>query len=95
MKLLLKTDAKTIFERATVRFSLLFVLCIGLGDIETANAQDKLRPNVLFIAVDDLTAWVTHLGRNPQAKTPNIDRLAKMGTTLLLAAVAGRFIVGS
>ena len=44
-----------------------------------ATADDK--PNVLFIAVDDLNHWVTHLGRNPQAKTPNIDRLAEMGVT--------------
>ena len=36
-------------------------------------------PNVLFIAVDDLNHWVGHLERNPQASTPNIDRLAKMG----------------
>ncbi len=41
----------------------------------------KDQPNVLFIAVDDLNHWVSHLGRNPQAKTPNIDRLAAMGTT--------------
>ena len=39
------------------------------------------RPNVLFIAIDDLNHWVGHLGRNPQTKTPNIDRLAKMGVT--------------
>ena len=39
------------------------------------------RPNVLFIAIDDLNHWVTHLGRNEQAKTPNMDRLAKMGVT--------------
>lgn len=37
------------------------------------------RPNVLFIAIDDLNHWVGHLGRNPQAQTPNIDRLAEMG----------------
>lgn len=36
-------------------------------------------PNVLFIAVDDLNHWVGYLGRNSQAKTPNIDRLARMG----------------
>ena len=39
------------------------------------------QPNVLFIAVDDLNHWVTHLGRNPQAQTPNIDRLARMGVS--------------
>ena len=34
------------------------------------------RPNVLFIAIDDLNHWVGHLGRNPQPRTPAIDRLA-------------------
>ena len=37
------------------------------------------RPNVLFIATDDLNHWVGYLGRNPQTKTPNIDRLAARG----------------
>src|SRR4029078_9404763 len=37
------------------------------------------KPNVLFIAVDDLNHWVGYLGRNPQTKTPNIDRLAARG----------------
>jgi arylsulfatase A-like enzyme len=53
-----------------------------------AIAEKAERPNVLFIAVDDLNAWVTHLGRNPQAKTPNIDRLANMGTTFSRAYCA-------
>jgi arylsulfatase A-like enzyme len=35
----------------------------------------------LFIAVDDLNSWVTHLGGHPQAITPNIDRLAARGVT--------------
>jgi arylsulfatase A-like enzyme len=34
---------------------------------------------VLFIAIDDLNHWVGHLGRNPQTRTPNIDRLAREG----------------
>ncbi|HSJ01295.1 MAG TPA: sulfatase, partial [Verrucomicrobium sp.] len=33
-----------------------------------------------FIAVDDLNHWVGYLGRNAQTKTPNLDRLAAMGT---------------
>src|SRR5829696_753413 len=37
------------------------------------------RPNVLFIAVDDLRDWVGYLGQHPQAKTPNLDRLAARG----------------
>lgn len=44
------------------------------ADKPTAN-----RPNVLFIAVDDLNHWVGYLGRNPQTKTPNIDKLAARG----------------
>ena len=35
------------------------------------------KPNVLFITVDDLNDWVGCLGGNPDAKTPNLDRLAK------------------
>lgn len=37
------------------------------------------RPNVLFIAVDDLNDWVGCLGGHPQAHTPHIDALAKRG----------------
>ncbi len=38
------------------------------------------RPNVLFIAIDDLNDWVGGLGGHPQARTPNLDRLAARGT---------------
>ena len=41
------------------------------------GASDKV--NVLFIAIDDLNDWVGCLGGHPQARTPNIDRLAKRG----------------
>lgn len=37
------------------------------------------RPNVLFIAVDDLNDWIGCLEGHPQALTPNIDRLANAG----------------
>src|SRR5262245_9669178 len=46
------------------------------------------RPNVLFIAVDDLNHWIGHLGRNDQTKTPNIDRLASRGVTFARAYCA-------
>src|SRR5215470_12925782 len=52
------------------------------------GADQYKKPNVLFIAVDDLNHWVGHLGRNPQTKTPNIDRLAKMGVTFTRAFCA-------
>ena len=41
----------------------------------------KERPNVLFIAVDDLHDWVGHLGGHPQARTPQIDRMAERGVS--------------
>jgi choline-sulfatase len=37
------------------------------------------RPNVLFIAVDDLNDWIGCLGGHPDAQTPNLDRLADRG----------------
>lgn len=45
----------------------------------TLHGAEPKPPNVLFIAVDDLRDWVGYLGGHPQAKTPNIDRLADRG----------------
>ena len=36
-------------------------------------------PNVVLIICDDLNDYVETLGGHPQAKTPNIDRLANKG----------------
>ena len=41
--------------------------------------DNKKRPNVLFIAVDDLNDWGGSLGGNKAAITPNMDRLFKEG----------------
>jgi len=48
-------------------------LSLSLGHAATG------RPNVLFIAIDDLNDWVGCLGGHPQVRTPNIDRLARRG----------------
>ena len=53
------------------------ILILGLVMLSPGLAQE--RPNVLFIAVDDLNDWVGCLGGHPQAKTPNIDGLAESG----------------
>src|SRR5512135_270556 len=52
--------------------------CLNLASAAEA-VRLPAKPNVLFIAIDDLNHWVGYLGRNPQTKTPNIDRLAKRG----------------
>ncbi len=44
-----------------------------------ANVKAKQRPNVLFIAIDDLNDWTDTLKGNPQARTPHMDRLASKG----------------
>lgn len=49
--------------------------------LQAADDRNDRRPNVLFIAVDDLNHWVGHLGRNVQTRTPAIDRLAEMGVS--------------
>lgn len=60
-------------------------LCCVFSSISSAQSDDRQRPNVLFIAVDDLNDWVGHLGGHPNAKTPNIDRLAKRGVSFTRA----------
>ncbi len=63
-------------------------LWAGARTAVASAAAAPAKPNILFIAVDDLNHWVGHLGRNPQTKTPNIDRLAKMGVTFTRANCA-------
>ena len=48
--------------------------------IPIGNKQpDNKKPNIIFIAVDDMNDWVGYLGGHGGMKihTPNIDRLAK------------------
>jgi arylsulfatase A-like enzyme len=46
---------------------------------QTGKVKAAPRPNVLFIAIDDLNDWIGCLGGHPDTKTPNIDRLARRG----------------
>lgn len=55
---------------------------VGLATA-TAVSQES-RPNVLFIAVDDLKPAIGAFG-DPVARTPNLDRLAQRGTVFLNA----------
>ncbi|MBK5295150.1 MAG: sulfatase [Acidobacteriia bacterium] len=42
-------------------------------------SSQQRKQNILFIAVDDLNDWVSCLGGHPDARTPNLDRLAGRG----------------
>ncbi len=66
---------------------LLAVVAMSAAASGRAVAADQ-RPNVLFIAIDDLNDWVHHLGGHPQGVTPNIDRLAARGVTFARAHCA-------
>ena len=58
---------------------LLVTALIILLPVVSTYAQNENRPDILFIAIDDLNDWVGVLGGHPQAKTPNIDALAERG----------------
>ena len=45
--------------------------------MSAADAPASERPNILFIAIDDMNDWTGFLGGHPQAKTPNMDALAQ------------------
>ena len=62
-------------NQARIMKHLLSIICLLLMPTVIQAAA----PNVLFIAMDDLNDWVGCLGGHPQAKTPNLDRLAASG----------------
>ncbi len=55
------------------------VVLIAAFWVSIAFGETGSKPNVLFIAVDDLKPWLGCYG-HPVVKTPNMDRLAKAGT---------------
>src|SRR5215218_6580368 len=61
--------------RSLSRFVALFGVAASL------HAATPQKPNVLFIAIDDLRDWVGYFQHNLQSKTPNLDRFAKMGVS--------------
>lgn len=52
---------------------------LGLAPILSAQVAERARPNVLLIICDDLNDFVTGYGGHPQARTPNLERLAATG----------------
>lgn len=45
----------------------------------TDKTKEQVKPNVLFISIDDLNDWEGILGGHPQAITPQMDRLFEQG----------------
>ena len=57
----------------------LLIITMSIASSIQLIAQEQKKPNVLFIAIDDLKPILGCYG-DKMIKTPNIDRLAKMGT---------------
>ena len=58
-----------------------------LGWAAMAAAPEN-KPNILLIISDDLNNWIGPMGGNPQAQTPNLDKLAARGVTFRNAQCA-------
>ena len=74
------------------------VMVVLLGSVNLRGAErraEKDRPNVLFLAVDDMNDWIGCLESVPQAITPNLNRLAKRGVNFTNAHTAGVFCAPS
>jgi arylsulfatase A-like enzyme len=68
------TQGPGLDRRELLRLGTVGALATVAGGLGCRSVRRK--PNVLFIAVDDLNNWVGCLGGHPDSLTPNIDRLA-------------------
>ena len=56
------------------------LVLVGCSAVSIAHADD--RPNLLFIVADDQAEWAMGCSGHKEAKTPNMDRLAREGVRL-------------
>jgi len=70
---------KTIKQSTTFAVAILLLCATSQRSEAQEIARRGGKPNVLFIAIDDLNDWTGMLKGNPQAKTPHMDRLAAKG----------------
>ena len=66
------------FSTLPTYVAVVLITIIFCGPIRCQDATNKQKPNVLFIAIDDLRPELGCYG-SPIAKSPNMDRLAKNG----------------
>ncbi|MEM1226859.1 MAG: sulfatase [Planctomycetota bacterium] len=59
--------------------SALRIVLYVLAGFATDTVASDSRPNVLFIAIDDMNNYALGLNRDGRAQTPQMDRLAKRG----------------
>ena len=76
--------------------SLMLLTALCVASLPTAMVSaDNTKPNVVFLAVDDMNDFVGCLDSRPNAITPNIDRLAARGVCFTNGHTAGVFCAPS
>jgi len=66
-------------RREFIQMTVAGATALSFPFISCSGNKRPEKPNILFIAVDDLNDWTGCLGGHPDVKTPNIDRLAQRG----------------
>ncbi len=67
-----------IARKEFIKQSAMGVAALSLSPFVLSRSAQVDKPNVLFIAVDDLNDWIGCLGGHPDVQTPNLDRLAQL-----------------
>lgn len=62
-----------------MKFTSVYPMMLVLGFLMLTGCSKEQKPNVLFIAVDDLNTWIGCINNHANTKTPNLDRLAAQG----------------
>ncbi len=70
-------------NRSCLAIVQLIALLLPFRGCFAAEETTASRPNILFIISDDLNDWIGPMGGHPQAKTPNLDKLAARGMTFM------------
>ena len=69
-------NVMTIWLKIKCPVTIALLLAIWMLPLAQISAQENSKPNVLFIAVDDMNDWIGPLGGLSICKTPNLDKLA-------------------
>ena len=76
-------------KQTTILFLAVSLLCVvGKTSEGKDSGQQDGKPNILFIAIDDLNDWTGILKGNPQARTPHMEKLASQGVVFTNAHCA-------
>jgi len=75
---LLKLNSR-ITSKSVFISCLLLAIILGFAGSSLPKSISQKKPNILFIAIDDMNDWVGVLDGSIKANTPNIDMLASRG----------------